>query len=46
MISLAEFITRGQIASALIIIAAVLSYYVLVIKDRERTERNKRKLNK
>lgn len=46
MISLAEFVTRGQIASALIIIAVVLTYYVLVIKDRERIERNKRKFNK
>lgn len=36
-----EIMTQGQIASALLFIAVVLTYYVFVVKDRERPARKK-----
>lgn len=42
MLPLDELMTKGHIATGLLLIAAVLAYYIFVIRDREQAPKNKK----
>ena len=43
MLTLEQIFTQGHIATALLVIALAVAYYVFTVKDGRHSERNKRK---